>query len=261
MKELEDVFGTSKLSDLRAMSAADLLKAVESRPGHPAARFWPDIDGYFLTEDVAATYAAGKQAHIPLLAGWNRDEGFIPQKAITMAEYHAWAQKEFGPNNARKFLTAYAATNGTEAIRALRDYAGDRFLVYATWRWIEAQVATGGKPVYRYHFELPSPGDKFHAAGTVFHSDDIEYVFGTLDSRKGMNVRPEDRAVSELMQSYWTNFAKTGDPNGPGLPKWPAYNAATNWQVMHLNAESEARPDKTRARYEFLNEVWSKPTQ
>jgi para-nitrobenzyl esterase len=74
-----------------------------------------------------------------------------------------------------------------------------------------------------------------------------------------MAVRPEDRALSELMQSYWTNFAKTGDPNGPGLPQWPQYNAATGWQVMHLNAQSEARPDKTRTRYQFLNEVWSRP--
>lgn len=260
VEKLQKAFGTSKLSDLRAMSADDLLKAVVSRPGHPAARFWPDIDGYFLPDDVASIYAAGKQAHVPLLAGWNRDEGNIPQKAMTIAEYRQFAQKEFGAH-ANQFLSAYAAASGTEALRALRDYAGDRFLVYATWRWIEAQQATGGQPVYRYHFELPSPGDKFHAPGTAFHSDDIEYVFGTLDSRKGMMVRPEDRQLSELMQSYWTNFAKTGDPNGPGLPKWPVYSSATEWQVMHLNAESTARPDKTRVRYEFLNEVWSKPTQ
>ncbi|MBX6359265.1 MAG: carboxylesterase family protein [Acidobacterium ailaaui] len=258
VEKLQEVFGTSKLSDLRAMGADELLKAVTPQPGHPPARFWPDIDGYFLPAQVDSIYAEGKQAHVPLLAGWNRDEGNIPQKSITMAEYRKFAEKEFGPD-AERFLSAYAANDETEAIRALRDYAGDRFLVYATWRWIEAQVATGGQPVYRYHFELPSPGDKFHPAGTAFHSDDIEYVFGTLDSRKEMAVRPEDRALSELMQSYWTNFAKTGDPNGPGLPQWPQYNAATGWQVMHLNAQSEARPDKTRTRYQFLNEVWSRP--
>lgn len=260
VEKLQKVFGTSKLSDLRSMSAQELVKAVTPAPGHPPMRFWPDIDGYFLPNDVAAIYAAGKQAHIPLLAGWNRDEGGVPQKTMTVSEYHTWAQKEFGAD-ADKFLAAYPAANDAEALRAAKDYAGDSFLVYATWRWIEAQVTTGGHPVYRYYFELPSPGDKFHAPGTAFHSDDIEYVFGNLDSRKGMAIRPEDRQLSALMQNYWTNFAKTGDPNGPDLPKWPAYSSATGWQVMHLNADSESRPDKTRARYEFLNQVWGRTTR
>jgi para-nitrobenzyl esterase len=90
----------------------------------------------------------------------------------------------------------------------------------------------------------------------AFHSDDIEYVFGALDSRPEMAVRPEDRVLSELMGQYWTNFAKTGDPNGPGLPKWPVYNAADNYQVMHLDATPEAKPDTLRPRYLFLDSVW-----
>jgi hypothetical protein len=72
-------------------------------------------------------------------------------------------------------------------------------------RWLEAQVKTGEAPVYRYHFELPAPVDKFHpAGGGAFHSDDIEYVFGTLDSREGAQWRPEDRALSDLIGQYWT---------------------------------------------------------
>jgi para-nitrobenzyl esterase len=90
----------------------------------------------------------------------------------------------------------------------------------------------------------------------AFHSDDIEYVFGTLDSRAGMAIRPEDRALSDVMQQYWTNFAKTGDPNAPGLPKWPTYNPADDYSVMHLDAHSEAKPDMLRPRYLFLDSVW-----
>jgi para-nitrobenzyl esterase len=93
----------------------------------------------------------------------------------------------------------------------------------------------------------------------AFHSDDIEYVFGTLDSRAGMAIRPEDRALSNLMGQYWTNFAKTGDPNAPGLPKWPTYGP-TEYQVMHLDATPEVRPDTLRPRYLFLDSVWSNPT-
>ena len=136
----------------------------------------------------------------------------------------------------------YHATDDAEALRAAEDFAGDRFLVYSTWAWLEAQVKTGGAPVYRYLFAQPSPGDPFHAAADgAFHSDEIEYVFGNLDSRKGANSLPEDYKLSDLMQTFWTNFAKSGDPNGAGAPHWPAYDAAGNWQVMRLSAESGSR--------------------
>lgn len=249
----EKILGVSKLADLRAMSADKILSVATPRPGVSLVRFAPDVDGYFLPESVSAIYAAGKQAKVPLIAGWNADEGGIPQKTLTVAEYDEQAQKHFG-ENAQKFLAVYSATTDDEALRAAKDFAGDMFIADSTWRWLEAQVATGGQPVYRYHFELPNPGDKFHTAGTTFHSDDIEYVFGTLDSRPGAVWRPEDRKMSEIMQTYWTNFAKTGDPNGDDLPTWPTYNAADGWQVMHLTPTPEARPDAHRARYEFLEQ-------
>ena len=105
-------------------------------------------------------------------------------------------------------------------MRSAGDFASDRFIVYSTWRWLEAHVDTGHAPVYRYRLDLGSQGDDNHkAAMGAFHSDDIEYVFGTLDSRPGAVWRPEDRKLSDEMGTYWTNFAKTGDPNGTGLPK------------------------------------------
>ncbi len=110
----------------------------------------------------------------------------------------------------------------------------------------------------RYEFDqtLPLPADaKPGAEATASHSWEIEFVFRVLSS-KNLTWRPEDEQVSELMSSYWTNFAKTGDPNGPGLPPWPVYNGSTGYQVMHLGGTNPgAIPDKHRDRCEFLEHI------
>jgi para-nitrobenzyl esterase len=262
-KQNEDYFHSvlsdSSLAALRATSSADILKlATQKAPGKP--RFGPDIDGYFLPDSIPAIYAAGKQAHVPLIAGWNQDEGTgnivkAPEKG-TMDGLRATAVKEFGPR-ADDFLKVYHASDDAEALRASEDFSGDGFLVYSTWAWLEAHVKTGGSPVYRYLFALPSPGDPFHPVSAgAFHSDEIEYVFGNLDSRKGATFRPEDYKLSEVMQTYWTNFARTGDPNGAPAPQWPKYDASGNWQVMRLSPDPGAAPDQHRDRYLFLQQVW-----
>ena len=261
----QSAFHTTKLADLRKLSMDDLIKAATAKTTPAPPRFGPDVDGYFLPQSVADIYAAGQQAHIPLLAGWNADEArssvLNAQPQPTVVIFTEQANKEFGPR-AQDFLIVYPASTDAEALTSAGDLASDRFIAYSTWRWIEAQTATGKAPVYRYRFDLPNPGDQNHPASAgAFHSDDIEYVFGTIDSRPGAVWRPEDRKLSDQIGQYWTNFARTGDPNGatptPDLPHWPTYNAADDWKVMHLDATSEAKPDAQRARYLFLQQVWS----
>jgi para-nitrobenzyl esterase len=256
----ESAFGSSKLADLRKLSADDIVRAATAKTEPPPPRFGPCVDGYFLPDTAVNIYAAGNQAHVPLLAGWNADEArgqVLQAKTRTTADsFAATAQKDFA-ENAQRFLAVYPAATDAEAVVSAGDYASDHFIAYSTWRWMEAHVATGKAPVFRYRLDLGSPGDKNHEAILgAFHSDDIEYVFGTLDSRPEAVWRPEDRKLSDLMGSYWTNFARTGDPNGPGLPHWPTYDAAGQWQVMHLDATSEAKPDQLRERYLFLDSVW-----
>jgi para-nitrobenzyl esterase len=250
----ERVFGSSKLFYLRSLTTDELVKATMART-NPAPRFRPVIDGYFLPDTIPNIYADGKQAHIPLLGGWNANES-RPASIPSADTFNVQAHTDFGPD-ALKFLAAYPATNDAEAAQSAGDFAGDKFIAFSTWAWLEAQVKTGKAPVYRYFFDLPSPGDRNHSVAMgAFHSDDIEYVFGTLDSRPGMAIRPEDRALSELMQQYWINFARTGDPNAPGLPKWPNYSPSDDWQVMHLDPTPAAQPDTHRSRYLFLDSIW-----
>jgi para-nitrobenzyl esterase len=222
--------------------------------------FGPDVDGYFLPESVPAVFAAGKQNDAALIAGWNHDEGSFeisPHKP-TAETFKATAQKDFG-DKADEFLKLYPADTDERALRSAQDYAGDTFIALSTWTWIEAQSKTGKQPVYRYRFDM-APFSKNPDAPRMgaYHSAEIEYVFGQLDSKTNVTWRDSDRQVSEMMQKFWANFAKNGNPNGPGLPNWPPYTASDGWPVMILSAEPSAHKDDLRDRYLFLSKEWAK---
>jgi para-nitrobenzyl esterase len=126
---------------------------------------------------------------------------------------------------------------------------------------------TGNAPVYRYSFDKAPPippGTKVNGVPATAkdigarHAGEIEYVFGALKSSPSVPWEPGDWKLSEAMMSYWTNFAKTGNPNGPGLAEWPRYNRATDFQVLHLNIDVRAARDSHRDRYEFLDSVSEK---
>jgi para-nitrobenzyl esterase len=236
--------GVTTLAELRTLPAATILEASrkKSRGG-----FGPDVDGKFLIEPVADTYAAGRQAHVPLLAGWNRDEG--NSEGMTAEKWKAFADENF-KERAEEFLKLYPGDTDEQAARSAADFNGDSFIAFGTWKWVEAHRKTGDSPVYRYHFELPSPPSTFEVGGLAFHSDDIAYVFGMLDMRPGAVWRSEDRKLSDQMMDYWTNFARTGDPNGPGLPVWPKYDKDDS--LIRLDSTITSGPDTLRPRYEFL---------
>lgn len=255
---VKSALGTDSIKALRAKPAAELLEAA-SKEGAPSFR--TNIDGYFLPESVEAIFAAGKQSHVPLLAGWNADEDeyqSIFEKEEPSPENFAARVRELYGSNADTILKLYPATTVAQAKRAAADLAGDRFTALHTWKWMELQLRTGKSPVYRYHFEetlplaagtAPSPDNE----PTAPHASEIEFVFQVLSSRD-LPWRPQDEKISDLMGSYWTNFAKTGDPNAEGLPHWPVYGPDA-YEVMHLGPNLHALPDEHRARYEFLDKI------
>jgi para-nitrobenzyl esterase len=252
-KWAETALGTASLDKLRAMPAGQILQAALKAK---QLRFAPNVDGYYLPESVADIFAAGKQAQVPLLGGWNLDEGsyraFFNGQPATAANYTARARQQFG-DKVDAFLKMYPGGTDAEAKRAAADFAGDQFIAFSTWKWLDMQAKTGHAPVYRYKFEQTLPlaaGSPEGAEATAPHASEIEFVFNVLNSRQ-LPWRAEDRQVSDLMAAYWTNFAKTGSPNTTGLPEWPVYRAADGYQVMHIAAQSNAAPDAQRPRYEF----------
>ena len=249
--------GTSSLPALRAMSAREILDATLEAP---RPRFRPITDGFVLPASSLSLYSSGHQAHVPLLAGFTRDEGryssFFEGQPATLINYIAEAKKRFG-TEADTFLKLYSAQTDAEARRAAQDYAGDRSTGNRVWKLLELHRSTGKAPVYRFRFDqtLPlTPGAPLDAEPLAPHAADIEFVFRVLSARD-LPWRPEDHELSELMASYWANFAKRGNPNGSGLPLWPQYNEASGFSVMHLGTPAQATPDADRARYEFIDRV------
>jgi para-nitrobenzyl esterase len=237
----------NSIATLRTWNTESVIEAAKNRIGGMPVY----IDGKVLTEPIEATYAAGRQAQIPLLIGWNRDDSDLPLQGMSAWRWRRIALDLFGAR-AERFLELYPGRSDAEANRSAIDYGGDQFVVFPAWKWWEAQRKSSKEPIYRYRFDLPAPPSKFHAGGFAFHSDEIEYVFGALDARPGARWRDQDRKMSALLMSYWTNFAKRGDPNGAGLPVWPKVDREE--KLLRLGEAISVETETQRARYQFLQE-------
>ena len=252
--------GANSLAELRARSADEILQlALKTQPW-----FSPNVDGYFLAETVSSIYGAGKQASVPLLAGWNADEvraGVVLGKQKTTAEsFVESTRKRFG-DQADTILKVYPAATDAEAIESAASLTSDLFIGYCTWKWIETHQKTGHAPIYRYSFDRKIPVPPGHTVNGLpatsrdvgaRHAGEIEYVFGSLDlSLPKVPWEASDRKLSDAMTTYWANFARTGDPNGPGLPKWPRYDAGR--RLLHLDEVIRDAAESGRARYDALD--------
>ena len=199
--------------------------------GRRGGEFSPNIDGYVLPRDVYTTFAAGGQARVPLLAGWNADEtarASLSQGEAHRAEFRRRRPQAFG-DQADAILKAYPAASDAEAIESAAALASDKFIGHATWKSIEMQ----GQPARRARLPLlvrsedPGSGQQHGDRGRpatsadvgARHAGEIQYVFGTLASIPEHSCGSRaSKALSDALTSYWANFAKNGDPNGSGLP-------------------------------------------
>jgi para-nitrobenzyl esterase len=265
--------GAASLAALRAMTAQQIQDAAAKAQG---IRFSTAMDGYFLSKTLTEIGLAGEQAKVPLLAGSNTEEqgpravlaGGEPTPGV-LAEA---IRKSYG-DKAGPVVKAYDATSTDQVFEAAMHLASARFISYGTWKWTELHMQTGGKPVYRYLYAkvrpaylgmpgqpppaAPPPGgggaQQMQAPRGAVHSAEIQYAMGNLDLDTRYAWEPADRDVSKTMQAYFVNFIKTGKPDGPGLPPWPAYRPETNYQRMRIDVTSQAEPEPHRARYLALD--------
>lgn len=257
--------GAASLADLRAMPAEALLQASGPQ-ATPSFDFAPDVDGLFLTEPPAETYARGAQAQVPLLLGSNSQEGFytavLKDEPPTPANYRAALKRLFG-DRADEALRLYPGATRDEVMRSATALAGDLFIAHSTWRWMELQHAHSAAPVYFYYYAHPRPAKREPAAGErpdtgAVHSGEIEYALGNLDGNRVYAWTPADRDVSRTMQEYFANFIVRGDPNGAGLPAWPAVETSHGGLLRQtIDVETRSEVDRGTARQAFLRDYLS----
>jgi para-nitrobenzyl esterase len=247
------------VEELRAIPAGMLLEAAAAES---APRLDLIVDGYFFPKTPADIYQAGEQAHVPLLAGTNSQEsGFdavLGPNPPTLDNYKQALHRMFG-DKADRVLQLYPAATDQEVMDAATELASDRFLGYSTWQWVETHGKTAkGQPTFYYFYSRPRPTPVNPAQRSergAVHSAEIEYAMGNLDTNKVFAWSPEDHKVSETMQSYFANFIKRRDPNGPGLPKWDAYNKSDTHPRLTIDVDTRLEPDTRRPRYELAEQL------
>jgi para-nitrobenzyl esterase len=216
------------LAELRAMPAQDLLEASNKSKGVSRGSI---VDGWFLPQDPYTIYSQGKQNDIPWIVGGTNDEGWAmgcggAAPPDSLAAYTAWVQKTFGAR-ADALARLYAPKTGSAVTKVYHDVCRD--MVFAGIRgWAKIQATTGKSAVYIYRFghNPPHPegnGNNLRAPVGTVHSSEVLYVFNNL-RMKDYPWTDIDRKVADMLSSYWANFAKASNPNGPGLATWPAYS-------------------------------------
>jgi para-nitrobenzyl esterase len=205
---------------------------------------------------------------VPLLTGWNADE---VRAGVVLAERKTDAHSFVEQTRARygdladALLKVYPASDDEEAVESAAALAGDVFIGYSTWKWIEMHRQTRRAPIYRYSFDrkIPvAPGTTINGKPATArdvgarHAGEIEYVFGTLESAPNVPWEDADRRLANQMMSYWSTFARSGEPSEGGLPAWPRYDERS--RVMHLDEKVHDEPDARRAQYEALDAYYSK---
>lgn len=240
------------LASLRALSAEQILQGAPPKPGAPPTfvETTPILDGKLITETAETAYKAGRAPHVPVMLGSNSaDSAGLRIRATTKEQFFA----HFGQWS-EQAKAAYDPDGKTELSVMLSEANNDLGQAEAA-RFAARSFASNESPTYLYRFNYVQTAMQTRMHGTP-HGGEIAFVFGTLDAPGfGPPIQPsaQDKEVSQIAQGYWVNFAKSGDPNGSGLPTWPRYDPSKDLIFeFHSDGTAGAIPDPFKPRLDVM---------
>ena len=250
--KIEGVDATA-LAKLRELSVAEIVDGGQESdgPGGPIIYSGPILDGKLVVETAQSAYEAGRQARVPLIIGSNSAEvpgGFLNARSKEELLSLFGAQKD-------EAIAAYDPDGNTDFAKMLTMVNTDKVWAEPA-RFTARAFVVKGQPAYIYRFSyVPASMRQMMRYGAP-HGSEIPYVFDNLTGRNGATVAPKDQEVAKMMNTYWANFAKTGDPNGKGLPRWPRFNPQRD-DILEFRPDGSAvgAPDPRKARLDVIEKA------
>ena len=243
------------LAKLRALSVEEIVDGGQESDGQGGPRTYsgPILDGKFVVETSENAYKAGRQAQVPLIIGNTSAEiggGFVNSSSSKEELFSLFGGLK------EEAQTAYDSDGTKEFAEVITKFNTD-------WAWgepgrfVARAFVEKGEPAYMYLFSYVPAAMRERMPYGAGHGSEVPFVFNSLDGRRrGPEATPEDKELAQLMNTYWTNFAKTGNPNGSGLPQWPAYQNEIN-EIIEFQRDGSAvgKPDPRKARMDVIDKA------
>lgn len=244
----------SALARLRALKVEEIVDGGQENDGQGGPRIYsgPILDGKLVVESSSDAYNAGRQARVPLMIGNNSAEISGPfvntstskEELFSMfGELKEEAKAAYDPEGNKEFTEVQTLFN-TDKVWA------------EPARFAAQSVAAKGDPAYIFLFSYVPAAMKERMQYGPGHGTDVSFVFGNLRAPEGATVAPEDQEVARIMNAYWVNFAKTGNPNGKNLPAWPVYSPEKN-EILDIQSDGKpvGKPDPRKTRLDVIEKA------
>jgi para-nitrobenzyl esterase len=242
------------LAKLRALKVEEIVDDGQGNDGQGGPRIYsgPILDGKFVVETAESAYKAGRQARVPLMIGNNSAEIGGPFVNASKSKEELFSL--FG-KLADEAKAAYDPDGKKEFAEVQTRFNTDKVWAEPA-RFTASIFAKKGDPSYIFLFSYVPASMKQRMPFGPGHGTDISFAFDNLRAPNGATVAPEDKEVARVMNAYWVNFARTGNPNGTGLPKWPAYSPKKN-EILDIQSDGKpvGKPDPRKARLDVIEKA------